>query len=42
MTSDRDIEHVLDHWFTERPTPVSDRVLDEVGDRIARQRQRPA
>jgi len=25
MTSDRDIERVLDHWFTERPTQVADR-----------------
>jgi hypothetical protein len=42
MTSERDIERVLDHWFTERPTQVPDRVLDEVADRIAGQRQRPA
>jgi hypothetical protein len=41
MTSDRDIERVLDHWFTERPTQVADRVFDDVADRIARQRQRP-
>ncbi len=39
MTSERDIERVLDHWFTERPTRVADRVLDEVADRIARQPQ---
>ena len=42
MTSERDIERVLDHWFTERPTQVADRVLDEVADRIARQPQQPA
>jgi hypothetical protein len=42
MTTDRDIERVLDHWFTERPTQVADRVLDEVADRIGRQGQRPA
>jgi hypothetical protein len=42
MTSDRDIERVLDHWFTDRPTQVADRVLDQVADRIARQPQQPA
>ena len=42
MTSERDIERVLDHWFAERPTQVADRVLDEVADRIARQPQQPA
>jgi hypothetical protein len=42
MTSDRDIERILDHWLTERPTQVSDRVLDEVADRIARHPQQPA
>jgi hypothetical protein len=30
MTSERDIERVLDHWFAERPTQVADRVLEEV------------
>ena len=42
MTRDRDIQRVLDHWLTERPTMVADRVLDEVADRIARQPQEPA
>jgi hypothetical protein len=42
MTSDRDIERILDHWLTERPTQVADRVLDEVADRIARHPQQPA
>jgi hypothetical protein len=42
MTSERDIERVLDHWFTERPTQVADRVLDEVADRIGREPQQPA
>lgn len=41
MTSDRDIERVLDYWFTERPTQVADRVFDGVADRIARQPQQP-
>ena len=42
MTSERDIERILDHWFAERPTQVADRVLDEAADRIARQPQQPA
>jgi hypothetical protein len=42
MTSDRDIDRVLDRWFTESPANVADRVLDEVADRISRERQRPA
>ena len=42
MTSDRDIEPILDRWLTERPTQVADRVLDEVADRIARQPQQLA
>jgi hypothetical protein len=42
MTSERDIERVLDHWFTERPTQVPDRVLDEVADRIGREPQQTA
>ena len=42
MTSERDIERVLDHWLTERPTQVADRVLDGAADRIARQPQQPA
>jgi hypothetical protein len=42
MTSERDIERLLDHWLAERPTQVADRVLDEVADQIARQPQQPA
>ena len=42
MTSDRDIDRILDHWFTERPMDVADRVLDGVSDRIGRQPQHPA
>ena len=41
MTSERDIERVLDHWFTSGRPQAADRVFDEVVDRIARQRQRP-
>ena len=40
MTSERDIERVLDRWFVDRPTEVSERVLDQVADRIGRQPQR--
>jgi hypothetical protein len=41
MTSERDIERILDRWFVDRPTEVSERVLDDVAGRISRQRQRP-
>lgn len=42
MTIEGDIERLLDHWFAERPTEVSERVLDGVADRIAREPQHPA
>jgi len=42
MTSERDIERLLDRWFADRPTEVSERVLDGVADRIGRQPQHPA
>ena len=42
MTSERDIERLLDRWFSERPIEVADRVLDDVADRIGRQLQQPA
>ena len=42
MTSERDIERLLDRWFTERPTQVADRVIDDVAARIVRQPQRAA
>jgi hypothetical protein len=41
MTSERDIERLLDRWFVDQPTEVSERVLDDVAGRISRQRQRP-
>jgi hypothetical protein len=41
MTSERDIERVLDRWFADRSTEVADRVVDEVADRIGRQPQQP-
>ena len=42
MTNERDIERLLDRWFSERQTEVADRVLDDVADRIGRQPQQPA
>ena len=42
MTHQRDIERVLDHWFTDGPSEAPDRILDVVADRIERQQQRPA
>jgi hypothetical protein len=41
MTHERDIERLLDHWFTDGPAQAPDRVLDAVVDRIGHQRQRP-
>ena len=42
MTHERDIERLLDHWFTDGPDEAPDRVVDAVADRIGRQSQRPA
>lgn len=42
MTTQRDIERVLDTWFKDGPNTVPDRVLDVVTDRIEHQFQRPA
>ena len=42
MTHERDIERLLDHWFSDGPSQAPDRVLDAVADRIGRQSQRPA
>jgi hypothetical protein len=42
MTSERDIERVLDLWLAERPVEVAERVLEDVADRITRQPQHPA
>jgi hypothetical protein len=41
MTKERDIERLLDRWFSERTIEVADRVLDDVADRIGRQPQQP-
>jgi hypothetical protein len=42
MTNDRQIDRLLDAWFTEGPIAVSDRVIDDVAARLTRQPQRPA
>ena len=42
MTSQRDIERILDNWLRDGPDAVADRVIDAVADRIERQSQRPA
>jgi hypothetical protein len=42
VTHDHDIERMLDRWLSDGPIQVSDRVMDVVAGRIARQRQRPA
>ena len=42
MTQDRDLSRLLDGFFADGPTQAPDRVLLVVGDRIERQRQRPA
>jgi hypothetical protein len=42
MTQQRDIERLLDHWFSAGPTEAPDRAIDVVADRIEHQSQRPA
>ncbi|HEY8198454.1 MAG TPA: hypothetical protein VIF44_01685 [Candidatus Limnocylindrales bacterium] len=42
MTHERDIDRLLDHWLSDGPTEVSDRVVLDVAERIQRQPQRPA
>jgi hypothetical protein len=42
MTTERQIERLLDEWFADGPMEVHDRVIDEVADRIGRQPQQPA
>jgi hypothetical protein len=42
MTHQRDIERLLDQWFSDGPDQAPDRVVDIVTDRIERQSQRPA
>lgn len=42
MTTQRDIERLLDNWLRDGPDAVADRVIDGVADRIEHQSQRPA
>lgn len=42
MTTNRDLERLLDAWFADGPNEVADRVIDDVADRIERQPQQPA
>jgi hypothetical protein len=42
MTSDRDIERLLDAWLTDGALRVADRVIDDAAARIAHQPQRRA
>jgi hypothetical protein len=42
MTEDRDLNRLLDAWFADGPVQVADRVIDDVANRITRQRQTPA
>ena len=42
MTQQRDIDRLLDDWFSDGPTHAPDRVIEVVADRIERQPQRPA
>jgi hypothetical protein len=42
MTQQRDLEQILDQWFTDGPNAATDRVIYAVADRIERQPQRPA
>jgi hypothetical protein len=42
MTQEREINQILDLWFSDGPTEAPDRVLAHVADRIERQSQRPA
>ena len=42
MSQSRDIERLLDAWFSDGPTIGSDRIIDVVADRIERQAQRPS
>ena len=42
MTQQRDLERLLERWFSDGPSEAPDRVVDAVADRIERQPQRPA
>jgi hypothetical protein len=42
MTTQREIERLLDNWLRDGPDAVADRVIDGMADRIEHQSQRPA
>lgn len=42
MTTDRDLERLLDTWFVDTAMPVPDRAFDVAVERVHRQSQRPA
>lgn len=42
MTTDRELQRLLDRWLEDGPIEVADRVIDGVADRIERVPQRPA
>lgn len=42
MTTDREIERILDRWLADGPSDAPDRIVDGLADRIARVGQRPA
>ncbi len=42
MTTQRDIERILENWLRDGPDAVADRVIDGVADRIEHQSQRPS
>ena len=42
MTDDRELSLILDHWLSDGPTEMPERVVDVVATSISRQRQRPA
>ena len=42
MTTDRDLDRLLDSWFLDTAMPVPDRAFDAAVERVYRQQQRPA
>lgn len=42
MTTDRELQRLLDRWLEDGPVEVADRVIDDIADRIERVPQRPA
>jgi hypothetical protein len=42
MTTDRELQRLLDRWLEDGPIEVADRVIDDIADRIEQVPQRPA